>query len=102
MTTQHTPAPWKIGIRQPSSDKFIYGPSGEEIADCDRLFNTPQENLGNSRLISAAPELLDACEALMKAEAMQQGERNGYIMGTISQAIDKARDAIVKATAADR
>jgi len=61
--------------------------------------NTPDTS---TRLNAAAPELLAACEELMKAEAMQQGERNGYIMGTISQAIDKARDAIAKATAADR
>ena len=41
-------------------------------------------------------EMLEALELLMKAEPMQQGERNGYIMGVISTAIDKARNVILK------
>ena len=37
---------------------------------------------------------LEACRMLMKAEEMQQGLRGGWVMGTISLAIDAARDAI--------
>ena len=37
---------------------------------------------------------LTACRILMRAESMQQGDRNGMIMGIISLAIDAARDAI--------
>lgn len=64
METQakHTAGPWHIGVRQPSSDKFIYGSKGEEVADCDRKTNFPDENLANARLIAAAPELLEACK----------------------------------------
>jgi hypothetical protein len=87
--TQYTPAPWKIGVRQPSSDKFIYGPSGEEVADCDRLFNTPQENLANARLIAAAPELLEALQAAEIAiESYSGGESSD--LETIRAAISKA------------
>lgn len=64
--SKHTPGPWHIGVRQPNSDKFIYGQNGEEIANCDRLTNFPDVNLANARLIAAAPELL---EALGKIEA---------------------------------
>jgi hypothetical protein len=39
-------------------------------------------------------KLREALEHLLKAEPMQQGERNGYIMGVISQAIDKAKAAL--------
>lgn len=63
MTTKHTP--WHIGVKQPSSDKFIYGSKGEEIADCVRLTNFPDENLANARLIAAAPDLLEACKAAL-------------------------------------
>lgn len=53
-----------------------------------------EEALNTARLIAAAPALLLACNALMKASPMQQGERNGYIMGQISTAIDLAREAL--------
>ena len=56
MNTKHTPGPWRIGVRQPHSDKFIYGADGTEIANCDRLTNFPDENLANARLIAAAPD----------------------------------------------
>ena len=37
--------------------------------------------------------LQEACEEILRAAPMQQGERNGYIMGIISLAIDKAAEA---------
>lgn len=58
----HTPGPWHIGVR----DKFIYGPQGEEIADCDMITNFPDENLANTRLIAAAPDLFAALGDLQK------------------------------------
>jgi hypothetical protein len=97
MKATHTSAPWKIGVRQPSSDKFIYGPLGEEIADCDRLLNTPQENLGNARLIAAAPELLAAlqeCSDLLE----QWWEENGSPVHATESALWNAWRAIDKAT----
>ena len=63
----HTQGPWKIGVRQPTSDKFIYGPQGEEIADCDRKTNFSEENLANARLIAAAPDLLAALKGCADA-----------------------------------
>lgn len=60
--TQHTPGPWHIGKRQPSSSFYIYGPQGEEIADCDPLTQFENINRANARLIAAAPELLAALE----------------------------------------
>ena len=47
--------------------------------------------------VAALPELLAACESLMRAEGMQRGDRDGCTMGEISQAIDAARAAIAKA-----
>jgi hypothetical protein len=51
--------------------------------------------------VNAHADLVAVCQLLMKAEPMQAGERNGCIMGTISQAIDKARAALTLATKED-
>ena len=100
MTQSHTPGPWEV------DDESIYAKNsdgswqqvaelpgwrtnkGEVMSDTDRA---------NARLIAAAPDLLAACHALMRAEPMQEGKRGGEIMGQISLAIDAARAAIAKA-----
>ncbi len=56
------------------------------------MSNTPNQDTKPEQ--SAEFYALTACRILMRAEPMQQGERNGYIMGIISLAIDAARDAI--------
>lgn len=61
MSEQHTPGPWHIGRRF-----IVYGPHGEQVADCSTVTNFADENRANARLIVAAPDLLAACE---KAEA---------------------------------
>jgi hypothetical protein len=64
---KYTPGPWRIGVRQPTSDKFIYGNLGEEIADCDRLLNFSDDNLANARLIAQAPAMLDSLVTMTEA-----------------------------------
>ena len=99
MSTQsnHTAGPWHIGLRQPTSDKFIYGASGEEIADCDRETNFPQDNLANARLVSAAPELLAALQYCL--EAANAHESKALHSGKLYEIVqEKARAAIAKAT----
>lgn len=59
---------------------------------------TVRPSMAAENVRSAAPELLAACELLMKAEGMQSGKRDGATMGQISLAIDAARAAITKAT----
>jgi len=101
----HTPAPWILGEPLPDENRIQImkkdAPRPDDIAPTWVVANVNlcmgQESEANARLIAHAPDLLDACKALLKAEAMQQGERNGYIMGIISQAIDKARAAIANA-----
>lgn len=68
---KHTPGPWHIGVRQPNSDKFIYGQDGSEVANCDMLTNFHDVNLANARLIAAAPDML---EALEKAASILEDE----------------------------
>ena len=93
MENKHTPGPWHIGVRQPNSDKFIYGPNGSEVANCDRQTNFPHENEANARLIAAAPELLGALQ-ICSAELFAQCGDNARAM----QYVKQARQAIAKAT----
>jgi hypothetical protein len=96
MKTHHTPGPWRIGVRQPNSDKFIYGAYGEEVADCDRLTNFPDENLSNARLIAAAPELLKALKlGLLLIERIEPNDKLDEHEQAFANA---ARAAIQKAT----
>lgn len=56
MTTKHTPGPWIIGAFE-SGKAAVDGPNGEEV--------TGWVELRDAHLISAAPDLLAACEALL-------------------------------------
>ena len=89
MTTQHTPGPWVVD--PDTATATIRSETGTSVARC-------YQGDEDARLIAAAPDLLAACGALMKAEGIKNGERNGYVMGCVSIAIDKAQAAIAKAT----
>jgi hypothetical protein len=86
----HTPGPWAF-----TSDRFRHYVT---MPDRNSSYVFALADTANARLISAAPELLAACQWLLRAESMQQGKRDGGTMGEISLAIDKARAAIAKAT----
>ena len=90
MTTQYTAGPWHIGVRQPNSDKFVYGPAGEEIADCDRLTNFPDNNLANARLIAAAPDLLHTLQSIVDAKAVEYDFDYEFLIDNIKLAASKA------------
>jgi len=94
----HTKGPWKVGDgTYPKSDRFVWGSDGYLIADCSDINNrTSDEERANARLISAAPDLL---EALREAQAVLAGtELNDeedqspldVVRSTVSAAIAKA------------
>jgi len=67
MKTKHTPGPWKINQRNSQGDIEIIAPNenykdGGFIAElsCD-----DKNTSANARLISAAPELLEACKFVL-------------------------------------
>lgn len=62
MTTKHTPGPWTAGNGGPLKDWPEVSANGKVIA---RLFDLNTE--ADARLVAAAPELLAACSALLKA-----------------------------------
>ena len=69
MRTTHTPSPWKMEIYLNEKDvklpPHIVGLcDNHQVADCCGADDT---DMANGHLISAAPELLQACEAAIVA-----------------------------------
>lgn len=58
MNAKHTPGPWKF------EDEYVRAPGGDAVADpyCQATAEWGEEMEANARLISAAPELLEACK----------------------------------------
>lgn len=90
----HTPGPWRL--EEFFKDIAIQaGPTklGDllEVAQLPLQHSnfSPEQVGANARLIAAAPDLLEACIAVVKA---------GMIGRDVALAQDKARKAIVKAT----
>lgn len=100
---KHTPGPWELSTRL-----YVHGildSKGLAIAfqdvapqvDCGSITSrgrTPEETLANARLIAAAPDLLEALEALKTANGANnfQGWHSSF-----EEAIAKANAAIAKA-----
>lgn len=88
---QYTPGPWKfddvLGCREIKGDKYPPHRQGQyrPIASTHGLAND-DEDRANARLISAAPDLLEALEWIVEDGASD------------SRALEVARAAILKAT----
>ena len=88
MRATHTPGPWWlqagngcVHIGGPTIDKQI-----ALVMTCDAV------GVANARLISRAPEMLEALEACVAAGVdIQAGKRGGCTMGRVSLATDAAR-----------
>ena len=84
MTHKHTPAPWSAKwVMRDSS-------SGQYRVSHRPFLNSRAESVANSKLISAAPDLLEALEAMLEDF---DGWSDEFILS-----IEKARAAIEKAT----
>ena len=73
--SKYTPGPWRIGeylIGQhawedrPDYDRAIYGHDQVKIAVMEQWYKDGGESEANARLIAAAPELLEACQAAFR------------------------------------
>ncbi len=90
MSTKHTPGPW-------TDDKYlnVVSDSGMTICTTACCDTTPlAEQLGNARLISAAPDMLTAAHELLKVVRIL-GIRE--MDGRLLHAIKLAESAVVKA-----
>ena len=93
MTTQHTPGPWKLSL---GSEYVIDGGNGQNvflIGNDRRAIPSPDD----ARLILAAPDLLACLSELQLAVTMRPMGQTG-LSARERSALDKAREAIAKAT----
>ena len=114
MKTQnkHTHGPWKYLVTHPLSgdawfviaDKDGRGPimdvggkdKSGQIAEAKYLITDPQEIESNARLIAAAPEMLEACEAAFNWLNVY-GEHSSFQFGSEQKLHDILHAAIAKA-----
>ena len=88
----HTPAPWKIDAAHSSRVLLLNDAKGHAIGE---IVDT--RNPDNARLISAAPDLLEAlCTALPFVEDHEDSDT--YKRGAVARAVAQIRAAIDKAT----
>lgn len=85
MRTEHTPVPWRVVMPTHNDDPIVI-----VSADGQALFATRNAAIAN--LITAAPELLEALQALVR------GLFDGPDDTDAAMLITKARAAIAKAT----
>lgn len=105
-TATYTPGPWFIKPSQTKADESLPRISSEYGEICQitvrrfelDLTSDPvphYERYANSKLIAAAPELLEACKLLRDAEGAMFGTE--YSNQLLQKAADVARAAISKA-----
>lgn len=89
---KHSTGPWNIGDKV---RRFIYAADDTPICECDSIGETSKATeIANARLISAAPELLDALETLCNRIELESATPLDW------PSYKHARDAIAKATGA--
>jgi hypothetical protein len=97
MSTKHTPGPWGHKTRESSwgtIDDGICGPDGEQVRVHGMTLSSSEEAKANARLISAAPDLLEALKVVFVIGDRCVSDIYGYEFKM------KARAAIAKATGA--
>ena len=72
--TKHTPGPWAHG------GCVVYGADGDSVADLSLNGRRhPNVTEANTRLVAAAPDLLDALEALLSNPVLNLGDLVYYV-----------------------
>ena len=97
MTTKHTPGPWAVRY-----DYVVQAPSfdGGRLVPVAQPYGVNSDGtdlFANARLISAAPELLEALESLLPMLADWHDEFPDHVGDKEEPAIKAARAAISKA-----
>ncbi len=99
--TKHTPGPWVSG------GCVVWQENGDQIADLSLAMRKPEETEANTRLVTAAPDMLEALEDMFGAVANARGEEFERSRGNhreadrhavkLDERIKKARAAFNKA-----
>lgn len=88
----HTPGPWVVCPGDDLTKPGIDGPNGEAVVWWTTAHEEGISNPHDALLIAAAPDLLSACEALLRFAENSEGEF-GIVLGSANS----ARRAIAKA-----
>jgi hypothetical protein len=93
--SKHTPGPWKIATDKDGN--LIHGVVTNEthIASVGGDYQTDELRQANTRLIAAAPDMLEALERIAHIEANRIGVSTWKDLA--SESIDIARAAVAKA-----
>lgn len=88
----HTPGPWILGhqLAYPDLRLSVHQQDGWTIALCDMRVRPTEENEANARLIAAAPQLLEALEAVYNRYSCE-------MFGTIPEALMKQMLMVIAA-----
>ena len=89
--TQYTSGPWHLGMKP---GLMIYGADSSQVADLRGDLLDKGEALANAKLISAAPELLEALQSLLRLQV------RGHELQDRLQFSDTGRDVLAKCRAA--
>lgn len=97
---KHTPGPWHYGDEHVNRREFNCFSIGNGACSVAQVAVYPaisrDEAKANARLIAAAPDLLEACQTMLRlAEGLDLGESN-------SDEVEQLRDAITKAQGGER
>ena len=100
---KHTPGPWWVtesGVRDRGGYICHTRPAQHYPDQDERFEKETTERAANKTLISAAPELLDACMAMLEWDDREKDHAIDFNarMDLCRAAFDKARAAIAKAT----
>ena len=91
----HTPGPWSFD--GPSDNHIVWSDPDNRI--CFMAHSNgidPERDTANARLIAAAPELLDALQAIVAMQALRSSDATGTHL-SLSVLCETARAAIAKA-----
>lgn len=91
MKTAHTRGPWQLSNATPAG-RFV-GSSPDGVLGIAMAFgDTPDEQDANARLIAAAPDLLEACQAILtlleqgQADTLTLEHDGAYLRAAIAKA----------------
>ena len=95
-SNKFTPGPWVVieDIRTEDGVEYIAGFNiqteyGDELVGCEGIYGDFGGNRYNANLMAAAPDLLEALEAVMRAHDLGTHNFNAHDLAT--KAISKAR-----------
>lgn len=97
----HTPGPWTVERHPHSGHPLVAGANSLVVTDCLNDAIPVDEAEANARLISLAPEMLEALEKLLEACEHEANRTGGDFGPIIGPAAEVAESLIARACGAE-